>query len=108
MQLPESVVAAGCVSGYFGPNCSLTCTDCPGECGPNGCVCPPGKTGPTCSLPCPTGTFGLDCNEVSYLHASLQDGPAARPLRYMGLVAVRTELFVVKLLRTIFVVVVVI
>ncbi|XP_063862135.1 multiple epidermal growth factor-like domains protein 6 [Scylla paramamosain] len=54
-----------CVPGHFGPNCSLTCNDCPGECDSSGCVCPPGRTGPICELECPSGFYGPICNEAS-------------------------------------------
>ena len=55
----------GCVPGHFGPNCSLTCSDCPGECDTSGCVCPPGLIGSICELNCPLGFYGSGCNEVS-------------------------------------------
>ncbi|XP_063889709.1 multiple epidermal growth factor-like domains protein 6 [Scylla paramamosain] len=59
-----------CVPGHFGPNCSLTCNDCPGECDSSGCVCPPGRTGPICELECPSGFYGPSCNEASPAYRS--------------------------------------
>lgn len=59
-------LSLGCVPGHFGPDCALTCSDCPGECDPEagGCVCEAGRTGPTCDLTCPEGFYGVGCNEV--------------------------------------------
>ena len=76
----RSVACAGCVAGYYGPDCSGVC-----NCGPNGscnddidgdgtCSCDEGWGGTLCN-DCAPGHFGLDCTPCACGEgASCSDG----------------------------------